>query len=149
MLLGAVRSKTQSVYVYRARLTKVKDGDTIECDIDLGFKMRWVTACRFVNIDAHEASEKYGVRAKNYTEGMFSLYGPDFFLHTDRDEVAIYNRVAGRPYLETPTGFVDVIASLRAAGYVKGTTPLASPPPLVEYKTKDILEAVNMGMRKP
>ena len=43
------------MYTYLARVTKVYDGDTLTCDIDLGFNM-WMRAqkIRLADIDAPE-----------------------------------------------------------------------------------------------
>lgn len=146
-MLTAIRTpRTASIYIYRAKVIQVVDGDTVDLEIDLGFKIRWATTCRFVGIDVYEKNEKHGQVAKKYVAGLFDKYGPGFFLHSDRDQVAIYNRVAGRPYLECPTGFVDVIGSLRASGLEKGKTPLPVDP--VILKTRDIVAACALGMKK-
>jgi len=146
-MLTAIRTaRTASIYIYKAKMIQVVDGDTIDLEIDLGFKMRWATTCRFVGIDVYERNEKHGQIAKRYVADLFSVYGPEFFLHSDRDQIAIYNRVAGRPYLEHADGFVDVIGSLLASGFAKGKTPLPVGP--VILPTRDIVAACALGMKK-
>lgn len=144
-----ITTVSPSLYIYKTRLMRVIDGDTIEAEIDLGFKMRWQTVVRFIGFDAYETrgtqAHPLGQEAKLYLMSLFDRFGNIFYLRTDRDEIAIYNRVAGAPYLETntPNGlrtFVDVIASMRASGYDKSGAGKAATPQLVFQNFDDVTE---------
>lgn len=128
----AITSVSQLIFVYKATCLRVIDGDTIEADLDMGFKQRWTTSIRFHGIDTYEMrgsqAHPLGTTAKTFLEKLFRDYGPSFYIHTNRDEIAIYNRVAGRLFLETVIDeqrtFIDVIETMRANGFDKsGTVP--------------------------
>lgn len=121
---------SQSIYCYKTHLVRVVDGDTIEAVLDLGFKMTWRTMVRFIDLDAYETrgaqSHPMGKEATRKLIDLFADHvgvGGTFYLHTDRDEIAIYNRVAGRPYIETEIagthGYIDVVESMKCWGYDK------------------------------
>lgn len=123
---------SQTIYVYKTTLLYVKDGDTIQGDIDLGFKMRWTADIRFSGIDTYERSgvsaHPLGNVAKAFLEELFRKFGTTFYLHSMKDEVAIYNRVSGKLYLETihdgKRAFVDVIQTMKLNGFDKsGAVP--------------------------
>jgi endonuclease YncB( thermonuclease family) len=128
-----ITNVSQSIYVYKATCLRVIDGDTIDAQIDLGFKINWSSHIRFQGIDVYETrgatKNDLGVAGKQFTQLAFDTFGTDFYLKSIKDEVAIYNRVAGELYLETKTAdghraFVDLIQSLRANGYDKsGAVP--------------------------
>lgn len=52
------------IYVYKAKLVKVIDGDTIDFDIDLGFYIHHVIRVRLLGVDACEMNTEIGKRAK-------------------------------------------------------------------------------------
>lgn len=132
---------SQTIYVYKTTLTRIIDGDTIEATIDLGFKMGWTTDIRFWGYDAYETrgatAHPLGTTAKTFLADLFTKFGNVFYIHTNKDAVAIYNRVEAKLYLETinadgKKAFVDVIATMRANGfdksgavpYVEGRAPI-------------------------
>ncbi len=47
-------SQSYGLYNYLATVIRVVDGDTIELQIDLGFKMHYRTTCRLYGIDTPE-----------------------------------------------------------------------------------------------
>jgi hypothetical protein len=121
---------SQSIYLYRATLDRVIDGDTIVAVIDLGFKIYWTQHIRFTNFDAFETQgaqfDDRGPLARDYLRSLFAKYGPDFYLRSEHDTVAIYNRVAGWPFLEEraptnmkPGSWIDVCATMRVNGFDK------------------------------
>lgn len=124
---------SQTIYVYKTTLIRIIDGDTIEADIDLGFKLRWTTPIRFWGFDAYETrgatAHPLGNAGKAFLAHLFEKFGNVFYIHTNKDAVAIYNRVEAKLYLETITAdgkkaFVDVIATMKLNGFDKsGTTP--------------------------
>lgn len=59
------------MYVYRAEIVEVHDGDTITCDVDLGFHL-WHNAARFriAGISARELSAPGGREAREHLAGI-------------------------------------------------------------------------------
>ena len=57
------------MYEYRAVVTRVVDGDTLDLDIDLGFKVHNWTRVRLANVDTPEV---YGVKhsSPEYQAGL-------------------------------------------------------------------------------
>jgi micrococcal nuclease len=53
------------MYNYNANVVKVIDGDTVRLDIDLGFRVRWVSNCRLASINAPELGSG-GEEARDY-----------------------------------------------------------------------------------
>jgi len=53
-------------YVYSAVCLRVIDGDTIEAEIDYGFKQKGIWKIRLLRIDCPEIREKGGEEARNY-----------------------------------------------------------------------------------
>ena len=61
------------MYQYKAKITRIIDGDTVDCDIDLGFKVILAKQrIRLYGIDTPESrtrdkvEKKYGLLAKKY-----------------------------------------------------------------------------------
>lgn len=132
---------SQTIYVYKTTCLRVIDGDTIEADIDLGFKQRWTTTIRFWGYDAYETrgatAHPMGNTCKEFLAQLFAKFGDVFYIHTNKDAVAIYNRVEAKLFLETVNAegkkaFVDVIATMKLNGldksgavpYVEGREPI-------------------------
>lgn len=73
------------LYYYQATINRVIDGDTIVCDIDLGFKIEKKTVtCRFNNYNAPEirSIEKYmGSKAKDHLCEFFDKH-PTFVIRS-------------------------------------------------------------------
>lgn len=57
---------SSKLYLYNATLVRVIDGDTIVCDIDLGFNLRQQLPVRLAHINAPELNTKEGVLAKSH-----------------------------------------------------------------------------------
>lgn len=90
------------MYVYKATAIKVVDGDTIDCEIDLGFHIKVVKRVRLAGIDTPELnSEDILVRedaiaAKKYVAGW--LGAVPFCIKTELDRSDKYGRVLGWIY---------------------------------------------------
>jgi len=81
------------MYTYLARLVKVVDGDTIDIDISLGFRITIMQRCRLRGINTPEtrgASREAGLKASEFTKAWlagveqltihsFKPYGDDKF----------------------------------------------------------------------
>jgi micrococcal nuclease len=74
-------------FIFQARVVRVVDGDTIYCDIDLGFHIRTMQMLRFSVIDTpeiyhpkNEAELQHGREAKEYLENL--ILGKDVWVKT-------------------------------------------------------------------
>lgn len=89
-------------YYYSAKVTKVYDGDTITCDVDLGFDINMSNQkIRLYGIDAPE------LRGPKRTFGIVSrdslrkwILGKDIELQTIQDKKGKYGRYLGIIYIE-------------------------------------------------
>lgn len=90
------------MYVYKATAIKIVDGDTIDCEIDLGFHIKVVKRVRLAGIDTPELnSEDILVRedaiaAKKYVTGWLGVV--PFCIKTELDRSDKYGRVLGWIY---------------------------------------------------
>jgi micrococcal nuclease len=103
--------KKDLLYYYRALVTKVYDGDTITCDIDLGMGV-WLHAqkIRLAGINAPElrGEERHvGLRSKLYLEGLLMRKVPIYIKTTKdrsfKDKKGKYGRWIGHIFLEDGT----------------------------------------------
>lgn len=70
---------------YRAAVTRVVDGDTLYCLIDLGFNTYTYHSIRVAGINAPEirgAERDKGLAAKTYVEDLFNRYGSHVVLNS-------------------------------------------------------------------
>jgi micrococcal nuclease len=56
------------MFEYTAILRRVVDGDTLELDIDVGFRMHYFCKCRLARVNAPEMLEFGGVQARLFVE---------------------------------------------------------------------------------
>jgi len=82
------------LYEYRAKVTEVYDGDTITCDIDLGFGVwKHSEKIRLFGIDSPEvrgATREAGLRTRD--ELRRRILGRDVLIRTHKDEREKYGR---------------------------------------------------------
>jgi len=97
-------------YVYRCRVTRVVDGDTVDVEVDLGFNMFSKDRVRLKGIDTPESrtrnkvEKKLGKASKArlkemlagnlFTTTMGSKKNP-IFLHTSKDGKGKFGRILG------------------------------------------------------
>jgi micrococcal nuclease len=81
------------VYSYRADIVRVIDGDTVEADIDLGFKVSIRLKLRLYGIDAPEVrgEEKEGLSSKVALGEMIAAC-PPITVQTFKDITGKYGR---------------------------------------------------------
>lgn len=69
-----VEKKDCKMYRYKARVVKVVDGDTIDCDVDLGFYMTARIRFRLFGIDAPEVRGAERGRGKEVRQWLIELF---------------------------------------------------------------------------
>lgn len=92
------------MYVYNAVVVKVVDGDTIDCNIDLGFHTWVCKRVRLLGIDTPELNSTDQAQreaAKEAKEELIeNLEGREIILETKLDRSDKYGRVLGAIYFE-------------------------------------------------
>ena len=87
------------MYNYKAKLIKVVDGDTIDANIDLGFKVFMKARIRFLGIDTPESrtrnlnEKSWGLAAKKRVQEL--LVDGDFTLTTELQKKGKFGRILG------------------------------------------------------
>ena len=64
------------IYIYKAELVRVVDGDTVDLIIDLGFDTSRNERFRLYGIDAPEMNTEAGKASKAWLIGVLGPYGP-------------------------------------------------------------------------
>jgi|TARA_R110002074_G_scaffold155808_2_gene311790 micrococcal nuclease len=87
------------MYNYKATLVKVVDGDTIDADIDLGFKVHMKARVRLMGIDTPESRTRnlkektWGLAAKKRVQEL--LVDGKFILNTELQKKGKFGRILG------------------------------------------------------
>lgn len=77
------------MFEYTARVIRVIDGDTLELDIDLGFRTHQHVKARLAGVDAPEMRTAEGRTARNW---LTEQAGNDVLVHTEKDRTEKYGR---------------------------------------------------------
>lgn len=117
------------MYEYRARIINIVDGDTLDVEIDLGFKIKFTERIRLEGINTPEIhgvkkdSEEYaaGMKAKERVEKLVSQY-PYCTIITNKDKKGKYGRYIANIIFETNLGPVSVADILVQEGLAKEVT---------------------------
>jgi len=102
------------MYEYSAKCTRVVDGDTIDCEIDLGFDITIRERVRFAGINAPESrtrdleEKSRGLAAKARVSEILGQ-GERFILRTEYDRIGKYGRVIGVVILENGNNLNDLL----------------------------------------
>ena len=70
------------MYQYRASVVRIVDGDTLECDADLGFNITLRLRIRLLGINAPELNTPEGKLSKSYVVGVINTLGRVVLLDT-------------------------------------------------------------------
>lgn len=100
----------QSRYHYNAFVTRVVDGDTIHCDIDLGFGVVLKDQVfRFYGLNAPEtkgATRQAGLDSKKFIENL--LINKPIIVVSIKDKKEKFGRYLAKIYVQESNGYVDV-----------------------------------------
>lgn len=107
-------------YTYRAEVARVIDADTIDVNIDVGFKTYLFKRLRFLGINAWEVrgeEREDGLVAKARLESLIKTSRNQVFVQTVMDGKGKYGRVLAWVWIETVTGPQCVNAILLEEGH--------------------------------
>ena len=86
------------MYEYRCKAIRVVDGDTIDCEVDLGFRVHIAMRFRLLGINA---PERGSVEATAATKRLQQLtMGEKLIVRTRKDKTEKYGRYLGTFYTE-------------------------------------------------
>jgi endonuclease YncB( thermonuclease family) len=117
----------QNLYVYKALVKEVKDGDTIVLDIDCGFDiwLRDVTS-RFMRINAFETKlgtnttaemKQKGLQGKEFVKT--TINGKQIIVKTFKDVKEKYGRILGEIFYKSGENWINLNDELVTKGFAK------------------------------
>jgi len=92
----------EKLFHYKATVTRVVDGDTVDASIDLGFDIHMKARIRFAGINAPESrtrdlvEKKAGLIAKDFVEQWVDIEGKSIIVQTQLDGKGKFGRILGR-----------------------------------------------------
>ena len=98
------------IYIYKAELIRVVDGDTVDLIIDLGFDTSRKERFRLYGVDAPEMNTAEGKEAKAWLIGILGPYGA-IYVQTLQHNTKAKRDKYGR-FLAVLYGFEPVLSSL-------------------------------------
>lgn len=108
------------MYQYKASVSRIIDGDTIEVIIDLGFGLKMRQIVRLAKIDAPEVvgvNRAAGQAAKDFLAGLIGPGSPvNLVTEKPKDKYGRYLAWVYRPYDEESINYAMI-----EAGHAKGT----------------------------
>ena len=105
MFAGKRKQMQKNYYLYKATVTRVVDGDTVDLEIDLGMSVFAKQRIRLAGINTPETygvkkdSEEYaaGIKAKNRLKEL--IEGKEIAIETVKDKKGKYGRYLGQLYI--------------------------------------------------
>ena len=98
-------------YIYRAKLVKVVDGDTIDALIDVGFDIWFKKRIRYIGVDTWESrtrnleEKKLGIAAKERNKELLeSVSSKPGYFRLKSHGVGKYGRVLGEIFIQDKEG---------------------------------------------
>lgn len=86
------------MYEYKCRIVKVIDGDTVDCEIDLGFHIYIIKRVRLLGVDTPEmnsSNEDQRLAARAAKDFVISIQESVTSIKTELDKADKYGRVLG------------------------------------------------------
>ena len=113
------------MFQYKAIITRVIDGDTVDCNIDLGFSViLFKQRIRLFGIDTPESrtrdkvEKKYGLLAKQYLKDFIKAAGNTVQIETSKEKRGKFGRILGKLVNEKGEGVNDIMCEIgHAAPY--------------------------------
>ena len=113
------------MFQYKAIITRVIDGDTVDCNIDLGFSVILFKQCiRLFGIDTPESrtrdkvEKKYGLLAKQYLKDFIKAAGNTVQIETSKEKRGKFGRILGKLVNEKGECVNDIMCEIgHAAPY--------------------------------
>lgn len=87
------------MYKYKAYVLSVYDGDTITCEVDLGFNIKVKKIIRLHGIDTPEVrgdDKRFGKKVRDYVRSL--ILHKEVILETNKDKKGKYGRYIGTIY---------------------------------------------------
>lgn len=113
--------KDSDFYRYRAKIVRVVDGDTVDLEVDLGFRIRHQVRVRLLGINAPESAgpdaSTAGKDAKAFLTSRLGIAGLDVNLETHLDATDKYGRLLGKIWLRGVDQTIN--EEMVALGYAK------------------------------
>ena len=110
------------MYEYRARVVKVVDGDTIDCDVDLGFYLTTRQRFRILGIDAPEvrgAEKEAGRISKHWLWTKLMPRGEGQWVVLQTEKADSFGRWLSSVTLEDGTNIASEMIRLQLASEYK------------------------------
>ena len=116
-----------ATHIYKAKVVNIVDGDTIDCDIDLGFCVHMTERVRLFGIDTPESrtrnlkEKELGLKSKARLAELCSLNGGVVYLQTaiDGDEKGKFGRILGDIWIKYLGQLTNVNDLLCAEGHAR------------------------------
>lgn len=109
------------MYEYKAKLIRVVDGDTIDAEIDLGFKIFIKERIRFAGIDTpesrtrHKHEKSWGLAAKCRVKDLLGQEDAEFTLTTELQKKGKFGRILGTVILADGTSLSEILLDEKLA----------------------------------
>ena len=97
------------MYIYRALVIKVYDGDTITVRVDLGFGVHIVERIRLYGINTPEVrgpERERGIKSRDWLRTL--ILNKEILIKTYKDKKGKYGRYLADVFIENETGPVNV-----------------------------------------
>ena len=109
-----------NLYIYRAKIIKVYDGDTVTAEIDLGFNVKVIEKIRLLGINAPEirgGERVAGLASRDFLRSK--ILDKEVIIETFRDRKGKYGRYLGTIYLTEEENSVNINELLMESGHAK------------------------------
>ena len=131
------------MYEYKAKLIRVVDGDTIDAEIDLGFKIFIKERIRFAGIDTpesrtrHKHEKSWGLAAKCRVKDLLEYEDAEFTLTTELQKKGKFGRILGSVILADGTSLSEILLDEKLAIPYEGGNKDES---RIKYGVKELWE---------